>query len=240
MRASGTRPATPPRDEMAIPTPDVVLDYTRHLGLRRTLLRGAYVATNRVIPVSIFGCLRLGPDDANRALAEPDGPFESRFVDADAMESLAGELDPVGRRVVREAFARGDACHVVLDGGRLANVGLYATHPTPILNDLVMHFDRRCWYMHGAFTPAAYRGRRLHALGVVRAALALFERQIPALVGVYEWTNYRSLVSARRMGWKACGTVWRVGAGAWTGLGRTAAARAVGMRLERRTVKDAT
>lgn len=228
---------TPPRDEMAIPAPGVVLDYLRHLGPRRTLFRSAYVATNRVIPLSIFGCLRLGPDDVNPALAEPDGPFESRFVDADAMDRFASELDGVGHRVVREAFERGDVCHVVLDEGRLANVSLYANRPTPILNDLVMHFDRRYWYMHGAFTPAAYRGRRLHALGVLRAALALFERRVPALVGVYEWTNYRSLVSARRMGWKPCGTVWRVGAGAVMRLGRTAAARGVGMRLDARRVE---
>jgi hypothetical protein len=222
------------RDRMVVPTPAEVLDYARHLGVRRTALRAAYVAANRVVPLSVFQCVRLSPADVNAALAAPDGAFEGRFLDPGSLERQAGTLDPAARRVIRGALDRDDACYAVFDGDRLANVGFYATRPTPVLNDLVVHFDPRHRYMHGAYTPPGYRGHRLHALGVLGAARALFAAGVPALVGVYERTNYRSMVSALRMGWVPCGTLYRVGTGRWMRLGRTAAAAALGMHLETR------
>jgi hypothetical protein len=219
---------------MAIPPAAEIVDYARRLGVRRAVLRGAYVLANRTIALSIFDCVRLAPEHVNAALAESDDGVESRFLEPDAVDGLASVLDPRAARIVRGALARGDDCYAVFDDGQLANVGFYASRPTPIVNDLVVHFDARYRYMHGAFTPEAYRGRRLHALGVLRAARALFDRGIPELVGVYERTNYRSMVSARRMGWTWCGTLYRVGGGRWMRLGRTAAARAIGMWLEPR------
>jgi hypothetical protein len=220
----------PERDRMVVPTTVEVLDYLRHLGVRRTALRGAYVLTNRLVPLSVFQCVRLDTEHVNAALAESHDDFEGRFLDPASLARMADDLDAVGRRIVREAIERGDACYAVFDGGRLANVGFYASRPTPLVNDLMVHFDPRHRYMHGAFTPPGYRGRRLHALGILSAARALFADGVPALVGVYERTNYRSMNSALRMGWRRCGTIYRVGAH----VGRTAAARAVGMHLEPR------
>ena len=57
-------------------------------------------------------------------------------------------------------------------------------------------------------------------------------------VGVYERTNYRSMVSALRMGWRPCGTLYRVQVGSWMRLGRSAGARDVGMRLGPRVAED--
>ncbi len=228
----------PPRDRMAVPPPRAVLDYARRLGVRRTLLRAAYVMTNQVLAVSVFDCVTLCPGDVDGAPIESAGRFACRFLEPGEIARLAGDLDAVGERILREAITRNDLCHVVLDGERLANIGFYANRPTPILNDLMVHFDSRHWYMYGAFTPAAYRGHRLHALGILGAARELFGRQVPALVGVYEWTNYRSMVSALRMGWRQCGTLYRVQAGSWLRLGSSPAARAIGMRLESRRVED--
>ncbi len=225
------------RDKMSIPPAGEILDYARRLGWRRTLLRGAYVMTNQLVAVSIYDCLQLRPEDVNAALVESAGAYECRFLAPDEVDRFAGELDSPTIRTVREAFARGDVCYVVLDDEHLANIGFYSNRPTPVMNDLVVHFDPPYWYMYGAFTPVAYRGRRLHALGVLGGALELFDRQVPGLVTVYERTNYRSMVSALRMGWKPCGVLYRVGVGPWMRLGRTAAARAVGMRLEPRHVE---
>lgn len=226
-------------DAMAVPAVEDVVEYVRHLGVRRTVLRAAYVLASRAVPLSIFDCVRLGPADVNAALAESEGRFESRFLEPEALDGIASALDPRSMEIARDAFARGDACYVVLDGGRLANVGFYASRPTPLENDLMVHFDPRYRYMHGAYTPPAYRGHRLHALGVLRAARALFARGIPMLVAVWERTNYRSIVSAQRMGWAPCGTLYRIGAGRWMRLGRTAAACAGGMWLEPRRREDA-
>ena len=219
---------------MRMPPAGDVLDYGRRLGWGRTLLRGAYVMANQLVPLSIFDCVRLRPQDVDPRLAEPVGPFERRFLAPHELDRFAGELDAVGGRILREAQYSGASCYAVLDGERLANIGFYANRPTPILNDLIVHFDSRYWYMYGAFTPAAYRGHRLHAFGVLGAAQELFARQVPALVGVYERTNYRSMVSALRMGWRQCGTMYRLRLGPWTRISRSTGARALGMRLEPR------
>jgi hypothetical protein len=223
---------------MRIPAAGVVLEYARRLGLRRTFYRGAYVMANEVIALSIFDCLLLRLENVNTALIDPADRYECRFLEPNEVDRFAGELDAVAERVAREAVTRGDACYAVLDGGRLANFGCYAPRPTPILNDLMVNFDPPRWYMYGAFTPVRYRGRRLHALGVLSASLELFDRGIPALVTVYERTNYLSMVSALRMGWKPCGTLFRVGIGPWIRLGRTAETQATGMRLEQREVES--
>ena len=220
------------QDGLIIPPGGEVLDYARRLGWRRTLLRSAYVMANQLFTVSIFACVRLRPEDVNRALAATDGGYERRFLAPDEGDRFTDELDAASVQMVRGALARGDACYLVLEGERLANVGFYTSRPVQLRNDLVVHFDPPCWYMYGAFTPAAYRGRRLHALGVLGGALELFERGVPGLVGVYELTNYRSMASTLRMGWRPCGTLYRVGVGPWMRVGNTAGARAVGMHLE--------
>jgi hypothetical protein len=191
---------------------------------------------NKVIVLSLFDCLRLRLEDVNTALLDSAGRYECRFLEPNEVDRFAGELDSVSERVAREAATRGDACYAVLDAERLANLALYASRPTPVLNDLIVHFDRPYWYMYGAFTPPPYRGRRLHGLGVLGGALELFDRGVPELVTVYERTNYASMVSALRMGWKPCGRLSRIGIGPWTRHGRTAETHATGMRLEQRQV----
>jgi hypothetical protein len=217
---------------MLIPSAGEVIDYSRRLGARRALGRGAYVAANNVLALSILDCVRLGREDVDESFADPGAEYECRFLEPDEVRAFAGELDATARKVAVEAIARGDRCYGVFESGQPANLSCYSPHPTPVLNDLVVHFDSPRWYMYGAWTPPAYRGRRLHALGVLRAALELFDQDVPELVGVCERTNYRSLVSARRMGWKASGALYRVGLGPWGRLGRSRAAGRLGMRLE--------
>ena len=220
------------REKMLIPSAGEVMDYSRRLGARRALGRGAYVAANNVLAMSILDCVRLGREDVDESLADPGREYECRFLDPDEVRVFAHELDATARRVAVEAISRGDRCYGVFHSGQPANLSCYSPHPTPVLNDLVVHFASPRWYMYGAWTPPAYRGRRLHALGVLRAALELFDQDVPELVGVCERTNYRSLVSAQRMGWKASGVLYRVELGSWGRLGRSRAAGRLGMRLE--------
>jgi hypothetical protein len=228
----------PPRDRMRIPPATDVRDYVRHLGVRRTLLRGAYVLANQVVALSIFDCVRLRPEDLVADAVVESGAFQGRFAHPSELGRLANDLDGVGQRVLGEARERGDSCYVVFDGPRLANISFYADRPVAILNDLMVHFQAPWWYMHGAYTPTAYRGRRLHAVGIRGAARELFDRGVSGFVGVYERTNYRSMVSALRMGWRPCGTLYRLRIGSWMRLGHSADARAVGMRLEPRGAED--
>ena len=222
---------------MKIPATGAVLDYAQRLGWRRALLRGAYVAANQFGTVSILDCVRLRREDIATALAETAGGYECRFLAPGEADRFAGQLDSQSARILPEALARGDAVYVVLDGDRLASIGFYAEGPTPILNDLVIHFDSPARYMYGGYTQAAYRGRRLHALGILRAARELFDHHVPLLVSVCERTNYPAVVSVHRMGWQPCGAVYRVGVGPWMWFGQTAAARTIGMRLSSRHAK---
>lgn len=217
---------------MRIPRPGEMIDYARRLGVRRALYRGAYVLVNQGIALSILDCLALRPANVQHRLLDEADRHERRFLEHEEVERLLGVLGSVEARVAGQAIARGDACYAILDDGRLANFGCYSPRPTPVLNDLVVGFDPPSWYMYGAYTPPAYRGRRLHAVGVLGAALELFDRGVPSLVTVYERTNYRSMVSALRMGWRPCGSLYRIAAGRWVRMGRTSEAEHVGMQLE--------
>ena len=229
---------TPSRDEslqldkMKVPGSAEILDYARRLGWRRALFRGAYVATNQVVKLSIFDCFRLRPEDINTELAKAVGGYECRFLKPDEANHLFCQLDSELATSLHEALARGDKAYVILDGERLASIGLYAQAPSPILSDLTVHFDPPSRYMYRGYTQPAYRGQRLHALGILRAALDLFEIQVPQLVTVCDRTNYPATISVHRMGWQLCGALYRVGIGPWTRLGQTAAAREIGMRLQ--------
>jgi hypothetical protein len=103
----------PPRDRMRIPPATDVRDYVRHLGVRRTLLRGAYVLANQVVALSIFDCVRLRPEDLVADAVVESGDFQGRFADPRELGRLANDLDGVGQRVLGEARERGDSCYVV-------------------------------------------------------------------------------------------------------------------------------
>ena len=120
------------------------------------------------------------------------------------------------------------------DGSRLVSIGLYAQRPTPVLGDMLVHFEPPARYMYRGFTDAAYRGQRLHAVGILNAALELFDRGVPQLVTLCERTNYPATISVLRMGWQPRGVIYRIRAGGLAHLGRTKMARAIGMRLEER------
>jgi hypothetical protein len=216
---------------MQVPGGSEIVEYARRLGWRRAFFRGVYVAANQPMTLSIFDCFQLRRENIPPELTRVNGDYECRFLAPDELDRFSGQVDASFAAVLCEAVARGDAAYVILDGDRLASIGLYAEVPTTVLSDLVVHFEPPARYMYRGYTQVAYRGRRLHALGILRAAQELFDRQVPALVTVCERTNYPATISVRRMGWQPRGAVFRVGVGPWTMLGRTASARRLGMRL---------
>jgi len=229
--ANATRPQ---RLVPRVPTPAQAREYVRWLGLRRALYRSAYVVANRPLALTVLDCLEMRREDVNQDLVRAAGDYERRFLAPEEAVRFAGKFPPSAGQIVREAADRGDACYALLEGGEPINVGCYSPRPTPVLNDLIVHFEPPDWFMFGGYTPPRHRGRRLHGIGLVSAALELFERGVPALVSVCERTNYASMISALRMGAKPCGTIYRVGIGRWTRLGESAGARERRMRLEQR------
>jgi|KBSSwiStaDraftv2_1062776.scaffolds.fasta_scaffold04060_7 hypothetical protein len=227
------------RSAMSIPGSTEILGYAHRLGWSRTLARGLYVAANQLATVSILDCFHLRREDINTALTNAGGQYECRFLAPPEMIPVADRCEAPLNRILHEAVARGDAAYAIFDGPRLASIGLYAERPTPIMTDLVVSFDPPERYMYRGYTLPDYRGQRLHALGILRAALELFDRDVPQLVTVCERTNYPATISVLRMGWQPSGTIYRVGIGPWVRLGQTARARSIGMHLRRRDANSA-
>lgn len=226
----GEEPAE--RHLMDVPGARAVVDYARRHGVPRTVARGSYVGASRLVALSIFGCMRLSAVDANYSLTERCD-VESRFLELDELTQVEALADEHGKRMVRAARRRGNRCYAVFDGEEIINVSFYAHRATPLVGDLLLCFRTPDWYMYGALTPPAHRGKGLHAVGVLRASLALFDEGVSRLVTVHERTHYNSMVSALRMGWRPCGSLYRIGSGPRTRVGRSVAARREGMMLRR-------
>ncbi|MDX1383816.1 MAG: hypothetical protein R3190_09260 [Thermoanaerobaculia bacterium] len=221
-----------------LPPARVAWRYARHLGWGRTLARACYLTLNRVVDAQVFDCLSMVAGEENEAYVDA-GAFEARVLEPDEVGRLTADSGS-GLRPLEEtkrALCEGDLGYALLASGRPVHVSLFSPRPTRLTGDLYVRFPSPWWYMYGAFTHPDFRGRRLHAVGVVRGFRELQRRGVERMLCVCEWTNYRSRVSAMRMGWQPCGRVWRLGVGGRSRLGASREARAVAMRLEERVAR---
>jgi hypothetical protein len=74
-------------------------------------------------------------------------------------------------------------------------------------DDLRFHFDPDYVYMFKGFTLPAYRGQRLHAIGMARALEGYAELGSKGILSYVESNNFASLRSCRRMGYEDIGTI---------------------------------
>jgi len=145
--------------------------------------------------------------------------FKARFVDEDELARFA-HSGAYGFSVgfLRAARGRGDRCYALFDGDALAAYGWYSDLPTPIDEHFVLHFDRAYTYMYSGYTVPAYRGKRLHAVGMCRALRAFTEEGKKGLISYVCSNNFASLQSVLRMGYRIFGDVYvlRVGGRSFT------------------------
>lgn len=170
-----------------------------------------------------------------------DAGYVHRFLEDDELRRLsrdaAHDLDP---RFVEEAIAGGDRCYGVLEGDTLASYGWYATRPTPISEDLILRFSPRYAYMYKGFTHPAHRGRRLHAIGMGWALHHLVAGGLRGLVSYVDSTNFASLKSCYRLGYRDFGSLYVLRAGTRYVLGRDRGCEAFGFRLDERSSAAST
>jgi hypothetical protein len=138
-------------------------------------------------------------------------PLDARF--ATRAELLKAAERPEWReqltpKSIALALARGEECFALFDGDLLASLGWYARVPTPIDDEMLLHFDPAWVYMHRGYTIPAYRGRRLHGMGMSLALRHYTREGANGLVSFVEFNNLQSLKSVSRMGYRIFGSIY--------------------------------
>ncbi len=182
----------------------------RHHGVRATIQRVTSRLATRLLCLEVVETVWLEVADLPSSLV-PDPQFECRFLTpadvARFAEDSANELEP---EFVHRAEVGRDRCFAVLDGGRLAAYGWYALGSIePEHNFGVgMSYPDDVAYMYKGLTLPDYRGRRLHGIGMALALRELAASGVARLISTVEWTNWGSLQSCQRLGYRRLGRLW--------------------------------
>jgi hypothetical protein len=157
--------------------------------------------------------------------------YEGRFLSPAELARFSGTHD-LDAAFLEAAAQRGDRCHAMFDGEALAAYGWYTDRPTPIDEHFLLHFDPSYTYMFKGYTVPAYRGKRLHAVGMARALRAFTEEGQRGLVSYVLSNNFASLKSTARMGYRVFGDVYLARVAGRGFAHATAGCRAYGFRVE--------
>lgn len=182
----------------------------RQFGLGAAMHEVQCGALNKVIDFKILRGMTAVLDDIAPDLLTAPG-YQARFASRDellaaaATPEVAAEMTPA---FVDRALAKGDECYALFDGDRLVSFGWYSNAPTRVSADLVLHFDPAWIYMYKGYTLKDYRGQRLHGIGMSLTLEAYTGRGRRGLISYVKSTNYRSLRSIARMGYRIFGDVY--------------------------------
>ena len=210
------------------------LDNARRYGTAAAMRELVCRAANKLVDLRILRAMVVCLSDVGDASLFDAQGLNARFAsDAElATYAAAGEYE-LSDAFLRDARARGDRCYALFDGKALAAYGWYARRPTPIDDYYVLHFDTSHTYMYKGYTVQAYRGRRLHAIGMCRALRAFSEEGSAGLVSWVDANNFSSLQSVARMGYRIFGDVYLLRAGELALATATQGCRDYGFRVER-------
>lgn len=208
----------------------------KNAGIRGACYDLAYRVGQKAVGLRVFQGMSLTPASLDRSFLEGEARYAHGFLDEETLRRYARmpglELTDA---FLDEAFARGDRCYAVREGDDLAAYGWYSRKPTPVTEDLVLHFDPRWAYQYKGFTAPAHRGRRLHALGMAHGMQAYVAEGSQGLVAQVERNNFSSLKSVHRMGYVDNGRLHaRRLFGRWR-LSATRACEPYGLKLVART-----
>ena len=177
-------------------------------GLYGTLYVQAFRALNSVIPFWILKGIYLEHVEP-KFLQEPNGYVGMIMPDELLRRFATDPENELSASFLDAAKERGDRCYGILHGDTLAAYGWYAGSATPIgIADLSVRFRPDYVYMYKGFTHEAHRGKRLHALGMAKAMRYFQEHGCRGLVSYVESTNFASLKSCARMGYKEFGAIY--------------------------------
>ena len=163
-----------------------------------------YRGVNRVTELTLLVGMRITMSTLDRAFIDGDAAGWG-FIERDALLDQVrkhGEttLD-MDEATIASATARGDRCYGVIVDGMLVSYGWYSTQPTEAFEGLTLHFSSDYAYMYKGFTVPAFRGKRLHGIGMARALAAYAAEGKTGLVSFVQSNNFASLKSCYRMGY---------------------------------------
>jgi hypothetical protein len=186
----------------------------------------------KLVKLSVFQGMTLTPETLDRSFLAGNPGYAHGFLDEATLRRYARqpglELDDA---FLDRVLPAGDRCYAIRDGDVLASYGWYSRNPTPLDEHLLLHFDPAWVYMYKGFTAHAYRGQRLHAIGMAQAMTAYVQEGCRGIVSQVERNNFSSLKSVHRMGYVDNGRIraWRL-FGRWR-LRATKACAPFGLRL---------
>jgi hypothetical protein len=174
-------------------------------------------------------------------LPVPDPQFTFRFLTADEVETYGKDPSYYIHPGLGVGVRNGqELCFAALAGDRLAAFGCYTiayVKPEQAAG-AAMSFPADVVYMSYGFTHPDFRGARLHGLVMGLALKELASFGITKLVSIVARSNYASLKSCWRLGYKNLGSMITVG-GRKRAIGvYPRAARKLGVRFGRKARKS--
>src|SRR5947207_1514805 len=131
------------------------------------------------------------------------------FLDRETLRRMTAEAKyDLTAEFLDDALAKGGEGYAIVDGAEPAAYGWYAHSATRMSDGMLVQFDPAYVYMYKGLTLDAYRGRRLHAIGMTRALAAYRAQGFKGLVSYIESDNLNSLKSAYRIGYVDFGRVF--------------------------------
>jgi hypothetical protein len=199
------------RDSLPVNLAEIRGSFSR-FGMRCTLYDGAYRALNHVVFFKLLKGIKIETVDPE--YLKGTDRYRFALLDERLLRRFAEQQEyGLSTEFLTAALAKGDECYGILDGEILAGYGWYAKTPTYIEPDLLLHFGRDYIYMYKGFTSLAYRGQRLHAVGMTMALKTYRDQGFKGLLSYVEANNFSSLKSVYRMGYEDVGKIYVIGLG---------------------------
>ena len=195
---------------LTVAEPSIVAKVRRKLrrhGLPATLHACAMRAANSVVFFKILRALYL--TQPKPAFLQCPPGYSAGFASREALYGFVNEPgSELTLQFVERALAQGHQCFAICEGHSLAAYGWYSFRPTPMdLPRTLLHFDPNWVYRYKDYTLPRYRGQRLHAIGTTLALRHYLARGFHGSIAYVESTNFDSLKSCFRAGYRSFGSI---------------------------------
>ncbi len=162
-------------------------------------------AINKVIPFEALRICTLTADKARETNMKSDFTFQA--MQADDARNYQYDDYYMPETFLKEAATRGDTLYGCVNPGtdRIVSYGWYTRIACKINDNVMLNFSDRYFYMYNGYTEPAYRGYRLHGIGMAQFAAKTDEYGKLGLVSYIKAENYRSIRSCVRLGYQFVG-----------------------------------